>query len=155
MSADQKAIAALTLKPIVDLHRRLTTYCEMPDLRCVWTDMRIRASGFDVDHAIPFSLWRCNDLWNLLPANPKVNNRKRDRLSTVGLVTRASERIIACWRHVASIHERRFDREMTAFLGEHPPHGGWEKPAIARLKEAVEVTAIQLSVGSEARFDGN
>jgi len=56
---------------------------------------------------------------------------------------------------VASIPERRFAREMATFLGEEPPRGGWEKPAIARLKEAVEVTAIQLNVGSEARFDGS
>ncbi|TVR91539.1 MAG: hypothetical protein EA428_05430 [Spirochaetaceae bacterium] len=37
---------------------------------------------FDVDHAIPWSLWRSNELWNMLPALPQANNEKRDKLPT-------------------------------------------------------------------------
>ena len=48
------------------IHRRL------PDLRCVWTDQAVSARGFHVDHVIPFNLWFNNELWNLLPAGPRV-----------------------------------------------------------------------------------
>lgn len=53
-------------------------YLDLPDKVCVWTDQSL-TKGFDVDHAIPFSLWKNNDLWNLFPADPRVNNGKRDR----------------------------------------------------------------------------
>jgi hypothetical protein len=33
---------------------------------CVWTGKTI--STYDIDHLIPFSIWKNNDLWNLLPA---------------------------------------------------------------------------------------
>ncbi|MDB4517018.1 methyltransferase domain-containing protein, partial [Crocinitomicaceae bacterium] len=46
---------------------------------CVWSGRDLRR-GFVVDHVLPFSLWRNNDLWNLLPAHPRVNGQKSDRL---------------------------------------------------------------------------
>jgi tripartite-type tricarboxylate transporter receptor subunit TctC len=33
----------------------------------------------DIDHCLPWSAWPCGDLWNLLPASPRVNQHlKRD-----------------------------------------------------------------------------
>ncbi|HOP97384.1 MAG TPA: GNAT family N-acetyltransferase [Verrucomicrobiota bacterium] len=32
---------------------------------------------FEIDQAIPFALWKNNDLWNLLPALPAINNEKQ------------------------------------------------------------------------------
>ena len=141
-------------EPGRDVYDARSAYAGMPGLRCVWSEQRLHSSPFDVDHAIPFSLWRNNDLWNLLPANPQVNNRKRDRLPTVSLIERASERIVASWRHLAGLHERRFERELQAFVGGPLPRGGWENTALARLKEAVEVSAIQFHVATKARYDG-
>ncbi|MGZ0016567.1 HNH endonuclease domain-containing protein [Yeosuana sp. AK3] len=43
---------------------------------CVWTGRNI--SNYDIDHLIPFSVWKNNDLWNLLPSDSKINNQKRD-----------------------------------------------------------------------------
>jgi very-short-patch-repair endonuclease len=40
---------------------------------------------------IPFSLWRNNDLWNLLPAHPAVNNAKRDLLPSQSLLRQRRE----------------------------------------------------------------
>ncbi|MEN6517970.1 MAG: HNH endonuclease domain-containing protein [Methanospirillum sp.] len=55
-----------------------------------------------VDHAIPFSLWRNNELWNLLPATNRVNAGKRDMIPTPSLI---DERIGAIVDHWHLLHE--------------------------------------------------
>ncbi len=50
---------------------------------CVWTE-RSLDRAFDVDHAMPFALWRNNELWNLFPVDPKVNAKKSDHLPLAG-----------------------------------------------------------------------
>jgi hypothetical protein len=56
-------------------------YEQLAGKTCVWMGKDLEAE-FDVDHAIPFALWKNNDLWNLPPAGAAVNNKKRDRLPT-------------------------------------------------------------------------
>ena len=140
------------LEPPRDVYDARCAYDALTGLTCVWSDRAIREKRFNVDHAIPFSLWRCNDLWNLLPADPVINNRKRDMLPSLPIIERASERIIHCGRPTENCHQRRFRREMGRFLGRQTPGRNWEAPALARLKEAVEVTAVQLHIGPERRF---
>ena len=55
-------------------------YQHQKNLTCVWTQTPLQGGRFDVDHIIPFALWHNNDLWNLLPSDSKVNNKKRDKL---------------------------------------------------------------------------
>lgn len=62
-------------------------YRELVSKECVWTG-RSLGRVFDVDHVLPFSLWRNNDLWNLLPADQRVNCDKGDRLPTNDLLKR-------------------------------------------------------------------
>ena len=38
---------------------------------CVWTGRKI--STYVIDHVIPFSIWKNNDLWNLLPSDSKTS----------------------------------------------------------------------------------
>jgi len=45
---------------------------------CVWTGKKI--TKYDVDHMIPFAVWKNNDLWNLLPSQSTINNQKRSGL---------------------------------------------------------------------------
>ncbi|MCK5201370.1 MAG: hypothetical protein KAR21_23610, partial [Spirochaetales bacterium] len=40
-------------------------------LECVWSGKSVK--HYDIDHALPFSIWRNNDIWNLFPADSKVN----------------------------------------------------------------------------------
>jgi hypothetical protein len=44
---------------------------------CVWTGNLI--TTYDVDHLIPFSVWKNNDLWNLLPSQAATNNKRETR----------------------------------------------------------------------------
>jgi phage repressor protein C with HTH and peptisase S24 domain len=117
----------------------------MEDKHCVWTDKPIR-QDFDVDHVIPFALWKSNDLWNLLPVLPEVNNEKRDRLPTQQVLRASKDRILHCWGRVRSCHATRFDREAETLCGDWDP-ANWENQLFGGLAEAVEITAVQRGVG--------
>ncbi len=60
---------------------------------CVWTGDRL-TNQYHIDHCFPFAHWPNNDLWNLLPAHPKINSRKSDKLPSALLLDKARERII-------------------------------------------------------------
>jgi hypothetical protein len=59
---------------------------------CVWSGKRV--SGYDIDHIIPFSVWKNNDLWNLLPAQKQLNQQKRDRIPAGELIEKRSDLIM-------------------------------------------------------------
>jgi hypothetical protein len=67
-------------------------------LHCVWSGRRLESGLLDIDHCLPWAAWPCGDLWNLLPAHPRVNqHQKRDRLPADELLRRATEPIQAWW----------------------------------------------------------
>ena len=115
-------------------------YEAFPEKRCVWSDKALGAS-FAVDHVIPFSLWHCNDLWNLLPCDMKVNGKKSDKLPERGLLFQRRDSIVGYWELMRDRHERRFDRELTRFSGTELG-ANWQNGAFRRLVEAIETTAI-------------
>jgi hypothetical protein len=87
---------------------------------CVWSGARIRADGLDIDHCLPWSAWPCGDLWNLMPATSRVNQRvKRDKLPSVAALAAARDGIIGWWNMGWFPDEAlasRFRREATAAL---------------------------------------
>jgi len=77
-------------------------------LNCVWTGKLIRdRKALAIDHAIPFSQWGCNALWNLLPVTRAVNASKSDRIPDPELVNLQRHKIIECW---SAFHSSRFKR---------------------------------------------
>lgn len=72
---------------------------EKGKLFCVWTGQHLdKASLLDVDHCLPWSVWSCGDLWNLMPAQRKVNqNKKRGLLPSDAAMDKAEERILDWW----------------------------------------------------------
>jgi SOS-response transcriptional repressor LexA/SAM-dependent methyltransferase len=122
-------------------------YKSQAELRCVWTHTVLNNCRFDVDHAIPFSLWHNNDLWNLLPADAKVNNEKRDRLVSRDTLLSSRERIIDCWQTARLAMPERFDIELNRTLfGRNYVETQWEAPAFSAFAEAVETVALQRGV---------
>ncbi len=116
-------------------------------LTCVWTDRDLAGKSFDVDHVIPFSLWHNNDLWNLLPAAPVVNNEKRDRLVAREHLLRRRERIIDYWKITREAMPRRFDVEVSrSLMGRSFAEKNWEKPAFGALLDAVEMLSLQRGI---------
>jgi SAM-dependent methyltransferase len=119
-------------------------YNQLVDKQCVWTGESIMRK-FHVDHVIPFALWKNNDLWNLLPVLPAVNNEKRDRLPTQQILKASKERILNYWSNVRFLHSQRFDREAVALCGALDT-GNWENRLFSGMAEAVEITAVQRGV---------
>ncbi len=66
-------------------------------VNCVWTNSSLKMKTMQIDHCLPWAVWSCNDLWNLLPVSGKANNAKSDRLPTADLIDQAKERIAEWW----------------------------------------------------------
>jgi SAM-dependent methyltransferase/SOS-response transcriptional repressor LexA len=118
-------------------------YSEWNENFCVWTDRKL-ADRFEVDHAMPFSLWRNNDLWNLLPASIRANQEKRDKLPTYDLLQHQRDSIIHCWRGLDDTFGDRFRNEAQSLMGRQSlDQYRWEIQLFNRFVEAFETTATQ------------
>lgn len=89
-------------------------------LQCVWSGQRLRADNLDIDHCLPWSAWACGDLWNLLPANRRINqHQKRDRLPSAFALAAAKPRVLEWWQGAWERQPHlvgRFRREASATL---------------------------------------
>lgn len=111
-------------------------------LECVWTGRPLDAKSLAIDHVLPYSLWRNNDLWNLLPSHTRVNQAKSDKLPTRDLLRARRHAIVHAWSLGRDAFPRRFAEEVHAQTGEHDADLGRLFDA---LVESVEVTALQRS----------
>ena len=111
---------------------------------CVWSQRQLKPEGFDVDHAMPFSYWRNNDLWNLFPTAPSINSAKRDMLPTYGQLQKSRLTVIDYWQGLHTALGERFEREAQTLLGRDTfQNENWEILLFSRFVEAFEVTAAQ------------
>ena len=85
-------------------------------IECVWSGQTL--GRYDIDHALPFSVWRNNDLWNLFPAEPKVNNNKRDKFPSIKMLTKSKKRIFDYWDIYYEIQPNIFINQAGRFCGE-------------------------------------
>jgi SAM-dependent methyltransferase len=84
-------LAAVTLamtwpdhnRDVRDARERALKLILTGDLHCVWSGKRLQADTLAMDHCLPFAVWSCDDLWNLLPSDSKVNGRKGQRLPSM------------------------------------------------------------------------
>jgi hypothetical protein len=104
------------------------------DTRCVWSGKK--TSSIQVDHVIPFAIWKNNDLWNLLPAVPKINNSKRDKIPTPELIERQKGVILHYWELLDQTHHSRFQKEIKISLLGNESGANWKELAISQLKES-------------------
>ena len=82
-----------------DVHDRVRELIESGrKVYCVWTGTPVRESSFEVDHCLPWAVWPCGDLWNLMPTLRSVNNEKRAFLPTAKTLEKGMEHIIEWWR---------------------------------------------------------
>lgn len=105
--------------PFADLYLKLTdpvfderTTAEIrrlfsnQEIECVWSGQRTH--DFHVDHAIPYSFWKNNDLWNLLPSAAKINSEKSDSIPHPHLAARRKDCIVSYWEVYAKAYPERF-----------------------------------------------
>ena len=101
---------------------------------CVWTGRKI--ANYDIDHMIPFSVWKNNDLWNLLPSDSRINNQKRDKIPTPEIIDRQKELIIEYWGIIFESQAKRFQKEIqVALLGNHS-FSSWKNTGISQLQNS-------------------
>ena len=115
-------------------------------LECAWTGQQL--DRFDVDHAIPWALWRNNDLWNLLPVHPKANNEKRARIPSRARVIDRKAAILASWTVLFEAYRTLFLAHAGAFIGKAlSDFGGEGQSALFdAFKDALEYTAVNRGV---------
>ena len=86
-------------------------------IRCAWSQ-RPLTMDYAIDHCFPFSYWPNNDLWNLLPSDQKINNKKLNRLPTARLLEDVKEVIFEWWTiaYNSPYYQQRLINEATAAL---------------------------------------
>jgi CRISPR/Cas system Type II protein with McrA/HNH and RuvC-like nuclease domain len=103
-------------------------------VHCVWSGDVI--SSYNIDHIIPFTVWKNNDLWNLFPARPDLNNKKRDKIPSPEVIENRRELIIHYWEQIHQHRTQRFQKEMQISLLSYQRMEDWHEPAIAQLKQS-------------------
>jgi hypothetical protein len=85
------------------------------ELHCIWSGKKI-VNDLNIDHMMPFSLWKNNDFWNLLPSKSNVNNKKRDKIPCNYLLTKQRDLIIDYWELIFAEYPVRFQKEVQISL---------------------------------------
>lgn len=98
---------------------------------CVWTGSKI--SKYDIDHMIPFSVWKNNDLWNLLPTRGVINSSKSNKIPSPILIEKQKELILKYWHISNKYFPKRFQKEIEIALLGNPSHD-WVDTGIKQLK---------------------
>ena len=101
---------------------------------CVWTGRKL--FNYDIDHLIPFSVWKNNDLWNLLPSTPSINNKKRDKIPSPEIIEKQKNIILDYWEIIYDSQSQRFQKEFqVALLGNHS-FDSWKNKGITQLQNS-------------------
>ena len=110
---DPKRDVALARSRALDLMDR-------GSLHCVWSGKRLRPASLDIDHCLPWAVWSCDDLWNMLPTHRAVNGRKSDRLPSSERLRSSQTAIQEWWRSgycsAEPVIRTRFETEARATL---------------------------------------
>ena len=131
------------VNPERDVFTARKFYNGLLNKECVWSCKPIDKL-FAVDHAIPFAHWRNNDLWNLLPADPKINGQKSDKLPTQHLLKDRKDCIVDYWEKMHNAHSIRFEYESNKFAGKSCfKDQNWKNKLYSSFQEAIEFTARQ------------
>lgn len=101
---------------------------------CVWTGKKV--STYDIDHLIPFSIWKNNDLWNLLPSDSKTNNQKRDKIPSPELIEKQKSLIVDYWEILNESQTQRFNKEIQIALLGNNSVNSWQETGIKQLQSS-------------------
>jgi SAM-dependent methyltransferase len=96
---------------INDVRNAIMENGELKISKCCWSGTSLNSVNLAIDHMIPFSGGYIEHLWNLLPADKKVNGQKSDRIPTVDRISKSFDAISKCWRLYEAKFPERFARE--------------------------------------------
>ena len=105
-------------------------------IRSVWSEKPI--STIDeraLDHLIPFSVWKNNHFWNILPALRTENSLKSDRIPHPDLLESQREVILEYWSHMMEYAPDTFIRQIGySLIGSNPDPRHYQEQAFVSLK---------------------
>lgn len=129
----------LLREPVIDREVSVARQCYLKQegLSCVWSGKLIQPHTLAVDHALPFVLWRNNDLWNLLPSHKTVNGQKSDKVPSTDLLTKRKDEIIVNWKTLRHDQPELFGFELNRLLG-GVDSAKWESSLFDYLKRNSE-----------------
>ncbi len=105
-------------------------------ITCIWTGHTInQTQNFDIDHLMPFSIMRNNDLWNLLPTKSIVNKQKSNRVPTPARLQEIKNRLFTYWDLLYQHNDIKFAKEIEQALLGQPLSNKWQELALHKLKE--------------------
>lgn len=138
------------LDPLYDKEREvgeIKTFYEKQnkqDLLCVWSGKPIKGD-MNIDHMMPYSLWKNNDFWNLLPAKSIINGKKRDKIPSLELLARQKDLIIYYWEMLYNAYPNRFQKELQlSLLGIAPfENTNWQKKSFKSLENKCDYLITQ------------
>ncbi|RTE85866.1 MULTISPECIES: class I SAM-dependent methyltransferase [Gammaproteobacteria] len=79
------------------IRQRVAQLLSDTSVQCCWSGKDLARVQYAIDHAFPFARWPNNDLWNLLPAQAKLNNEKSDKLPTRQRMKESQKYIVSWW----------------------------------------------------------
>lgn len=101
---------------------------------CVWTGRRL--TNYHIDHMIPFSVWKNNDLWNLLPSDARINGKKLDKIPSPAIIEKQKDLILNYWGIIAENLPKRFQKEIQVALLGNQPFNTWRDQGIKQLQSS-------------------
>ncbi|MCH9812990.1 MAG: hypothetical protein K0U47_03495 [Epsilonproteobacteria bacterium] len=86
------------------------------DCTCVWSNKSLKNGQYDIDHLLPYSVWANNDLWNLLPSDPRINSQKSDKIPSPELIVKQKDIIVDYWNLYEEKAKVLFDYQIRTSL---------------------------------------
>ncbi|MGV8088117.1 MAG: HNH endonuclease domain-containing protein [Methanomicrobiales archaeon] len=103
-------------------------------ITCIWSGRLLGKTGYHIDHMLPFSICKNNDLWNLMPTDGPVNEAKSDLFPSRALIERQKENIINYWTRMSEYDPDLFFRELRlSLVGNILLTKGWQETAFSCL----------------------
>jgi hypothetical protein len=104
---------------------------------CVWTGKQIHAfAGCHIDHLLPFSIWKNNELWNLMPALPEINEKKSDKIPSKRLLEKRKGTILHYWDLMMQYNPILMEKEIRiSLIGRVLDPEVWKEQAFEALKQ--------------------
>jgi hypothetical protein len=103
---------------------------------CIWSGRLLGTRDYHIDHLLPFSICKNNDLWNLMPAYRPVNAQKSDMIPSGRLLEKRKDAIIRNWTLMREFDGETFLREMRiSLIGPEFQEETWQEIAFSRLRD--------------------
>jgi hypothetical protein len=109
-------------------------------LKSVWSGKTIGHVDEKVyDHLIPFSVWKNNELWNILPALKTENQTKSDFIPHPELLDRQKEHIVWYWNRMNENDPDVFMKQLRySLMGNNADTADWQEHAFTSLRRKCE-----------------